>query len=501
MKPFAIPASAQLSAPLEKKNTHHDSLTLFPLIYSPSDTKTMGHLDEDRLIPRKVKYILTSALYFCYVSLGLSMCLLPAARLDVAELVGSDFEHVTYGQCCCGVGYIAGCLFTGWLFSRINRQIGLVLSLFLTGASMFVIPFLRSLWLYLLSQVVFGFMNSGVDVVCNAWLLEIWQTGANPYMQGMHFCYALGMTLAPLIEEPFLSSEHNVTESYDNATGQFTNGTLIREESRIVIPYSIGSLISVLAAAIILVLHYKVPYTDPRRNMSAPKDVVPRPINNNSESFPTSSTAQLLDDENRDKAKAYQMKIIVLGSLLLCFYTGLELSTFSFITEFAVVIALKLTKSKAAFLSSAMSGSYAVNRLFSIVVASKLRTKTMLYISFVMLSTGNILLLIFANTSEVMLWVAAVIIGLGHASVYPCLISFLEERINVTTAVCSVFMLCSSCTNIFVPMVLGNYVESYPLVYVYINLFGLTACFLIFSVLYVIDRRYRKAVRLMKSFS
>ena len=321
----------------------------------------------------------------------------------------------------------------------------------------------------------------------------------------MHFSFALGMAIAPLIEEPFLSPDHNATETHGNAPSDeiFTNGTHTTEDSRIIVPYTIGSLSLVAAAALFLILYYKVPYTDPKRTVTDTKQKSIYNNNNNNTSKQTrspssvssSSRSQLIDTNEEKTDSIYYMRLIVLSCFLLCFYTGVELSTMNFLPEFVTVIALKLTKSKAAYMSSVMSAAFAVNRLLSIVVAAKFRTKTMLYVSFLMICTGNGILLFFANSSEVMLWIAVVIIGAGHSSVYPCLMSFLEERINVTTFVCGLFMFCSGASSVAVPILLGYYVEKYPLIYVYINVCGLAICLLIFAILYVIDRKYRKAKR------
>lgn len=233
-----------------------------------------------------------------------------------------------------------------------------------------------------------------------------------------------------------------------------------------------------------LFLHFRLPYKDPKRSVSSPKHS-DAADNNNLITNPIDSISE----------RRYYLSLIILGSLLLCFYTGLELSTLNFLTEFVGVIDLKLSKSKAAFMSSVMSGAYAANRFVSIFVATKIKPKTMLYISFGMLTTGNLILLFFANTSEVMLWIAAVIIGAGLSCVVPCIMSFLEERMNVTTGVCSTFLISACISLIVTPLLIGNYIEKYPMTYVYINLLGLTACCIIFSCLFVIDRRYRRKLK------
>ena len=171
------------------------------------------------------------------------------------------------------------------------------------------------------------------------------------------------------------------------------------------------------------------------------------------------------------------------------------MSTLTFIPEFASLIEPKFSDQKASFLASVACGAFAVNRLISIFVATLIKTTTMQIISFIMLVTGNLLLLFFANTSEVMLWTSVVIVGAGHANVNPCILSFLEERMNVTTSVCGIFLLSASVTMIAVPIVVGNFIESDPMLYVYLNLGGLFACTLIFTGILAVDRKHRMQTR------
>lgn len=478
----------------------------------------MANEPEIQVLGRGSKLVLTAGLYCCFIAYGIGFSMIGPARLDIVELVGTDFVSISYGAVTRAVGYMVGALTVSVLFTRMSRQLGLVTALIGSGTAMLAVPFVRVLWLYLTAEMVTGLMAAAVDVACNSWILEIWQESANPYMQGMHFSYALGQTVAPLITEPFLSPD---SKQQDNGTNilfdELGNNGTSHSETRIVVPYSISAVTYACAGIVIVFLYFRVPYVDPKRTVSGDSTTV---MNNNSVNNNVKRRTQVPDllassgcssdeqlppeDEPTDylllsayetEAKRYHWKLVAMGCVLLCCYTGLELSTFNFIPEFAVVIDLRLSKSKAAFLTSVMSGAFAANRFFSIIVASKIKPKKMLYMSFLMLLTGNSILLFFANTSEPMLWVGVILMGSGHSSVFPCIMSFLEQRVNVTTTVCGFFMLASAVSSGILPIVVGNYVESFPLIYVYVNLFLLTACFTVFSCLWTVDRRFRRRRR------
>lgn len=200
------------------------------------------------LLSVRVKMTITVLLYFCFFTTELSAMMAPA-RLELAQLIGSDFRGITFAQSGFLAGSVVGSVFTGWIFCRFNRQIGLVVSLAFAAATMFASPLTGSLTMFTFNMIWSGVANAGIDVATNAWLLEIWQEAANPYMQGLHFSYAFGQTLAPLFVEPFLSS------SYNSSNGScLTNLTPGKKDSRIIIPLGISALFLAMSSASFIVI-------------------------------------------------------------------------------------------------------------------------------------------------------------------------------------------------------------------------------------------------------
>ena len=452
-------------------------------------------------LTKRSKVLLSIDIYICFIVMGAAYSLLGPGRLDIAELIGVDFKQISYGQSGRAFGSAFGALVCAWVFSKTNRQLGLIASLLVGALSLLIVPFIRILWLYVALEVIFGFAGAAMDVACNSWLLEIWEADVNPWMQALHFSFAIGMTIAPLIEEPFLSPYLKEIQKNDSTSVTHANETLPHEQTRIVIPYSMAAAAFVAVAVLFTVLYFKMPYIETKRTVASPKQSedghtqINSSNNNNDLALRTGvgdidRQDLLMQAERERQEKVYHVQMIVLGSLLLCFYIGFEISTFNFMSEFAV-LALS-SKPKGAFLTSVTSAAFAGNRFISIFMAAKIKPKTMLYMSFALLSIGNILLISCFKGSEVMIWIAAMIIGVGHSCVFPCIMSFLETRLNITTFVCGIFILSSCISSVAVPFVIGSYITSHPLVYVYINIGGLIACAGIFSVLYIIDRHYRR---------
>lgn len=393
-----------------------------------------------------------------------------------------------------------------------NRQVCFAISLIGLGLSVMVLPHLRSLVMYFMAQGAVGFASAGIDVAGNVWLLEMWQENSNPYMQGMHFSYALGSTISPLICEPFLSPDkivngtvvngtsvhgtsfhgtsvhgHGTGNNLDNLT-IFDNTTIIpftnissdAFRSRIHIPYAMVSSISFLASLLLVIFYINSPYKDPLRTLSHIKP---------------SQSIEITDESINliplRLPRSYFVTIISLGALILCFYAGIELNTFTYLQAFAVNIDLHLTKSTGAFMTSVVSASYTVSRGLSIFLATKFKTTTLLYFNLTMIGIGNVIVLINCNTNESGIWIGLIVMGFGFSSVFPGIYAFLEERINVTNTVCGFFMFASSLATTINPIIEGKYIESYPLVFLYINIVSLIICLILFGALHYTDRTKR----------
>lgn len=429
-------------------------------------------------LPSTFKIPITSVIYFCYFVFGLSASIVGPALFDIADETKSLFKDVSYGFVGRNAAYCIGALTCSYVFLKINRQIVVIVALVISGFAILAVPFVRNLYLYLVSEITYGFFTAIIDVASNAWILEIWNKGSNPYMQGLHFCYSIGMTIAPLMTAPFLSTHPHIEAADIDTRNEGENQTIIKE-SRIQIPYSIGAALLFASAIALLFLYTKIPYQDPKR--------APEATCNNNKGSQELNLIQEKADKN------YSYAVIALISLLLCFYSGVGLTTITFFPKFLVSTKLKISKSQAAIMSSVLAGAYALARGLSIFLATTLKPKAMIYGPLVVISIGNLLLLFFANSSQPVLWVATVLLGVGHSCVIPSIYSMCEEKISVSNIACSCFVLSLSISPMITPAILNAFIDTNALVLVYMNGFGLFSCFICLAILRVIDvRRLRK---------
>ena len=139
----------------------------------------------------------------------------------------------------------------------------------------------------------------------------------------------------------------------------------------------------------------------------------------------------------------------------------------------------KLDKHMAAYMASIVGTAYAVGRFISILMAVKTRVHGIIYSSIFLLLVTNVLFFL-CPTGDVN-WIRPLMFmfGLGFASLFPALLSFIELRINVTNTL-NATMLCFS-TSLFCinSVIIGSSIESYPQLFLYLNT-GYPLLFLVF---------------------
>ena len=385
-------------------------------------------------------------------------------------MTGSSINDVSYGFVGRSAVFCIGSLLCGWGFNYVNRQLALGFSLLGCGLSIIVMPQLRSLFWFIVAQAALGFASAGVDIAANAWLLDIWQSDTllNSILNTMNFFFALGMTFGPILCEPFLSPDVNTRLTNDSSliealTSSDTNNPT---ETRIAIPYTICSAIILATSMLMFVLVFK-PYKG---------------------SSPTITTHRNTKEKSNSKlSNRYYYTVIVLGGLLLCFATTLEQNIFNYMQTFLVNIDLKLSKSKGTQITSGASAAYTVASGLSILFATKIKTLYMLYLDFIIATIGCVILL-YANNSELGLWIGVCTMCFAISSAYPCIYSFLEERINITNKVCGFFVFSSSILTTFEPVYVGKRIEKQPMVFVYTNLINIIVCLVIYIALHLTDK-------------
>ncbi len=281
---------------------------------------------------------------------------------------------------------------------------------------------------------VIGVTSGAAINACEAWILELWADGCPPYMQALQFFRGLGYIMGPILVEPFLAPEVDKTGAVTNAP---TNKTLVQNltdfnvtddytiqlssnvtvsesdelvlNSNIFIPYLINGVMLMVGA---IMIFFQYIYTIKKirsANMTS--------ISSQATIFSVSTIEEQIkepqtqtDEEAKPESpKLYTIWIIFLCSIFYLFF--FEEVVVTYLASFASNIALHLTKSEGAFLTSIFNLANIVGKGLSVLIALKLKHFTMLYINLIIILVSLLILLFFCNTSVVMLWFGVSLLG------------------------------------------------------------------------------------------
>jgi fucose permease len=277
------------------------------------------------------------------------------------------------------------------------------------------------------------------------------------------FQSGVGAILGPILSEPFLSPIHQNNTNF-NYNEFITSGNSSGDafESKLYIPYSISAMTAILSSVIFLVLYILRPYHSPQ------------PIDTNDD-------RQQLVDENTSSTIRSKFEcpnrstiwMITISGLFLLLYAGTETAYFTFSASYVTRTDLHLTKNTGAYMASVLALSFTITRALSILIAIKMSPQLMIYMDCLILVCGYIIIFIFANTNQTFLWMGNILLGIGFASVFPSYYPFIEGSLRISNMIGSIFLFCSGLSSCICPLIVGLFIETKPLMLIYMN-FSLT---------------------------
>lgn len=350
------------------------------------------------------------------------------------------------------------------------------------AVSVAALPWQRHLYGYFVNDAIASMFAIAMDLGCNAWMLEIWQEDANTFMLSMGFVSALGQATSTFLVTPFLSvSEELLPSNMTNATVVASPLLHIVRKSRIRIPYFISGVIALISAGAMLGLYFTSRYKQEVRTMDGKRK------KNTDDVLPENEAETETSVSGERTSKCHPIMTMIAGTILVIVYFSTERNTLSYLPSFLTILDEPVDKLTASHMISTLTAVFAAANGLAILISTRVSVSHMLSGFFILIMGGNLLLVSFANTSESMIWVAVVVLGMGHSSAIPCIYSFIEQKINVTNTVVGVFMAAGSVFGVVSTMILGQLMKMYPLTLVYSNLVYISICSLILISLCIRD--------------
>ena len=147
--------------------------------------------------PNQKYYLFTYYATLAVVGL-MAGCLGPSLQALGAQ-TGQTLQGVSLILATRPAGYLLGTLISGRMLDRVPGHPLLLAALVLAGLSLAATPWVPQLWILALVVFAMGLADGILDVGSNTLLGWVYGARLGPYLNGMHFLFALGALSAPLM--------------------------------------------------------------------------------------------------------------------------------------------------------------------------------------------------------------------------------------------------------------------------------------------------------------
>lgn len=317
-------------------------------------------------------------------------------------------------------------------------------------------------------------------------MISTWGSEEHSFMHIMHFVFAIGGIVSPLVTAPFLLEEddarrgehsilYNASDSdFRNNTSEIllyndsnssniidvTVSTIARytsdykpEDTKIYIPYCILATVMLSSAVFLLVMFIRE-----RRRKSIPAET------------------NLQDASKRISMELpFGFKFLVL--FCLCLFLGLYCTVEDTFTSFLTTFCVKhmgWSKAQASSVTSMFWASFGLGRFLGIWLIKCILAENMVCIFTVAIGVVFAVLLTFAYfLIDAGIWVCAVCAGVAMSIIFPTTFCWTEEKLlPVSGKIASLFLISASLGSMINPIVLGHLMgELSPMWFTYL-LFG-----------------------------
>ncbi|XP_057619024.1 sodium-dependent glucose transporter 1A-like isoform X2 [Chionomys nivalis] len=372
----------------------------------------------------------------------MSVAILGPTFQDLAANVNRNISGLSLIFVGRATGFLCGSMIGGVLFDHMNQFFLLGVSMVATAVALYLIPFCKTAVLLMVTMSVFGASVGVVDTGANVLILAIWGDKGAPHMQALHFSFALGAVLAPLLAKLAWStseSTQNHTESdFDplmlNRSSEASPDSLfaVPENMNLLWAYtSTGTYI--LVVSVFLFGLFCIKHSRQKKNT---------------------------DSAQGARRAKYHRTLLCLLFVFFFFYVGAEITFGSYLFSFATTH-VGMKESEAAGLNSVFWGTFAACRGLAIFFATFLQPGTMIVLSNIGSLVSSFFLVLF-DKSPLCLWIATAVYGASMATTFPSGVSWIEQYTTLTGKSAAFFVIGASLGDMAIPAVIGILQGNYP---------------------------------------
>ena len=342
---------------------------------------------------------------------------------------------------------------------------------------------------------------------CNTICIDLWRNhegGGGKYLQSIHFGFALGGIIGPVIAKPFLSIRQRPEIS--NLSIPYESPAMSQKIDEPEV--SIFHLFPILGSFSCLIsIGYLVYEIMERNECKESINKIDNTIHNdcvcnlNKTMQKTSMRSTLSLPKNRGKQLEKEQTVkrhsirswIFLGIMLTFFicYVGIEASLSSLLSAFSVNSKLQLSQQEGTIITSYFWVAFATTRLLYIFVPNRVSSLQGICLSLSIINFGCILLCIYSDTSKTCLSVFSAVVGSALGPLFGNFIMWLEKHLLVDVNVNALITIFGSIGGSLIPTLVGQLIKEMPMFLMYL-IIGLSIGLIqLFGASYLVGRKIK----------
>ena len=419
-----------------------------------------------------LKKCISAANCLCFLGVGVSLALAGPTLPTLAANLNATVSDLAYIIPVRSTGYLTGSIIGGILFEKMNSFVFLAISMAICSIGLFIVPFAPSV-IGLAGILSAGGLSMGLlDTGGNVLILQLWGDSSGPYLQALHFFFAIGATLAPIVANPFIIdfNETNTTETFNiNVTTtagtlhiDMNNNTSSSSSGQSAFPevawaYIIGGIYCMMIS---MVFVFFAIFFRSLINISEQKDTI------------------------KNEGLQFRMQMITMLFIFFLLYVGMEVTFGVYIFTFASSY-LGYSKEAASALNAVFWGGFCVGRFLAIFAARLLSTTSLIRLDLIggLLFSIALFCTVYLHWISEMVWIATAGFGAFIASIFPCGVAWGEQYITINGRMASALVVGGALGEMILPLIVGMNIETDPLSFMYMVIGCSTAAFLLYIVM------------------
>jgi FHS family Na+ dependent glucose MFS transporter 1 len=381
------------------------------------------------------------------------MLVLSPTLLDITAFIGIGLAEVATIMMLRTVGSGIGAVITGVLMDRFASRLSLWLLVFSTitlAIVTAVLPLSNLLVLFSVCMFVQGLALGSLENGIHTLLIKLWKsTNTGPAIQMIHFTFAFGAFLIPLVSTPFITRHLHYKNCHFFSTSSECRNHLV--PANYCIPSDGSGLYNESSDSCIMSQSIKFRYvywiaTIPLL-ISLPGLLfysikqeccfnLKKCTKHDSEEIEEEDETN--DEQENDETprsypdtKIYAVAMIIIAACFIFVYVGLEVAFGTYLFTYAVEGEPQFTKKTATILSSLFWGTFSFLRLISMVLTlCKVPPSILLTGNLIGSLIASIVMLIWPE-SKIATWIGSALMGTSFASVFPNSIVWLSYNAPV----------------------------------------------------------------------